>query len=270
MSSCNTAKLYTTKIAYQSIRTTEYHESTPEEAQIVVGYGFTGTGKLVVTVHNRTDEVMIIDQTRSFFVDTDGKSYSYYDPTIKTKTITDISSSTSGASVNLGSVAGLFGVGGMLGRALSGVNVGGSDTYGQSVSNTTYIADYPQYSLGPKGVGILNKYYPVTHVGSTYLKQEERPFNVSTENDSPYRFSVCITYSLDGGTTYEKLITDFYVNSQIIESVNEYGRVNKALRQLYIDKPDALYEPCWILYFVSNVSDKAVDVKSKGILLDYK
>ncbi|MBR5843705.1 MAG: hypothetical protein IKY75_03895 [Bacteroidaceae bacterium] len=270
--SCSTAKLSTTKVAYQSIRTTEFHETIPEDAVISVGYGFTPKGEIVVAVRNNTDEVMIIDQTKSFLVDTDGKSYSYYDPTVRTTTTTDISSSTSGASVNLGSVARAFGVGGILGGALSGVNVGGSDTYGQSISNTTYIADLPQVTLGPKGVGVMSKNFSVSNVGTYHLKNAVQSFNVDNPKESPYRFSVCVTYSVDNGVTYDKIVTDFFVNSQIVENVNEHGRVNKALQQLYLDKPEALYEPCYILYFVNNIPSQAgvKDVKQEGSLKDYK
>ena len=274
LASCSSYRLATTKVAYQSIRTTEYHDAISDDAKIAVGYEFTTDGYLIVAVHNRTDEVMTIDNTKSFFVDTDGHSTSYYDPTVRTTTVTDISSSTTGASVNLGSLARAVGIGGIVGGVLSGVNIGESDTNGQSISKATYIADLPQVSLAPRGTGIMAKEFGVTGVGKDALKGAVNSFNATSPQASPYRFSVCVTYSLDGGNTYEKIVTDFYVNAQIIENVREYGHVNDALKQLYLNKPDALYEPCWFLHFVNNISSEhkhnVFDIKQEGALMDCK
>ena len=130
LSSCSSQKLNVTGVGYQSIRTEFAQEPVPEDAKIEVTYFFDTDGSIVPRVKNLTDQVMTIDQTLSFFINTDGRSTSYYDPTVRTTTTTDYASNTTGASVNLGAVAGAFGVGGIVGGVLSGINVGESNTGG--------------------------------------------------------------------------------------------------------------------------------------------
>lgn len=272
MSSCGSQKLITSKVAYQSVRTTEYHEKVPENAKIAVVYAITPQGKLTVNVFNKTTDVMIIDQTLSFFVDTDGKSYSYYDPTVRTTTNTSTTSSTEGASVNLGAIGRAVGIGGPLGSLLGGINVGGAETVGSSVSNTTYFADQPQIALGPGGSGVMSDYFPISNWGENYLNNVQNSFVAELDAESPSRFSVCIAYSVDGGNTFEKLVTKFYVNSQIIKLVRNQGEVNDALQDVYRTKPDALYEPCWLLYFENNInsSRNVYDSRFCGTLIDFQ
>lgn len=272
MLSCGSQKLVTNKVAYQSVRTTKYYEKVPGNAKIAVAYAITPQGELIVNVFNKTAEVMIIDQTLSFFVDTDGKSYSYYDPTIRTTTNTSTTSSTEGASVNLGAIGRTFGIGGTLGSLLGGVNVGGAETVGSSVSNTTYFADQPQIALGPGGSGVMSDYFSISNWGENYLNNVQNSFVAETDTESPSRFSVCIAYSIDGGDTFEKLVTKFYVNSQIIKLVKNHGEVNNALQDVYRSKPDALYEPCWLLYFGNNINNyrNVYDSRFCGTLIDFK
>lgn len=138
LASCS-SKLTTNHVAYQSVRTKHAQPTVsspiPDEAKIEVAYTISENGALTAIVYNRTSEIMVIDQTKSFFVNSDGKSTSYYDPTIRTTSITDMSSTSNGASVNLGSIAGALGVGGILGQVANGINVGGSNTAG----SITYI-----------------------------------------------------------------------------------------------------------------------------------
>lgn len=253
LSSCSSSnKLLTTKIAYQSIRTKQINEQS-ENSKIALGYAITEFGELVVAVRNLTSEIMIIDQTKSFFVNTDGNSMSYYDPTIRTKSVTDISSSTDGASVNLGAIAGALGIGGPIGTLASGINVGGSETSGTSTTRTDYIADTPQVSLGPKGSTILSKHFKVSGIGKDALSYSNAVMpNISLYN-MPETFSVCISYSIDNGETYKKIVTDFYKNSEIVIPVTENGILNDSLRKIFTLKSDAINEKCWILHFVNNI-----------------
>lgn len=268
LSSCASGTLITSSVSYQSIRTT-YRQTNeiPDDAEILLVYGFSSTGDITPIVFNRTSEIMIIDQTMSFFVNTDGVSTSYYDPTVRTTTTTDISSSTSGASVNLGAVGGALGIGGTLGSILNGVNVGGSGTTGTSTSNTTYFADQPRISLAPKSKGAMSKVYNITGLGNgTWLSSNVTNTNL-TANNATRKFSVCISYSIDGGNTFKKIVTDFFVNSEINVPVIQKGIVNDALRKVYAAKPDALYEPCWILRFNNNLEDAS---RVQGLLCDYQ
>lgn len=269
LSSCSSGTLVTSSVAYQSIRTTFRQPSEiPDDAEILVIYGFSKTGQIIPVVHNRTSEIMIIDQTMSFFVNTDGQSTSYYDPTVRTKTTTDLSSSTSGASVNLGAIGGALGIGGTLGSILNGVNVGGSGTSGTSTSNTTYFADQPRISLAPKSKGAMSKTFDVSGIGTGSWRSTSGVSTGLTANSSGSKFSVCISYSLDGGNTFKKIVTDFFVNLQINVPVAQRGFVNDALRKVYVAKPDALNEPCWLMYFNNNVG--GYDSRVQGLLCDYQ
>ena len=269
ISSCASTKLATTAVAYQSVRTEQYKEEVPNDAHILVAYGISADGELMVTIKNLTDEVMIIDQTKTFFVNTDGMSVSYYDPTVITTSVTDMSSSTTGASVNLGAIGGALGIGGTLGGLLGGINVGGSETGGTSFTTTTMKADLPQYSLGPKGMGTLSKHFSVTGIGRSSLSYARIQSVVYTRSNADKKFSVCVTYSVDGGKTFDKIVTPLYLNAQVVCPVGKHGKVNDALRNVLTQKPDALNESWWLLYSVNNVSLEN-DHIMRGALIDFK
>lgn len=273
MASCSSTKLATNSVAYQSI-TTKHAQPTqtspiPEDAKIAVGYMISSDGNLTAVVYNRTSEIMIIDQTMSFFVNSNGTSTSYYDPTVRTTSTTDLSSTNKGASVNLGSIAGALGIGGVVGQLANGINVSGSGTSGQALTNTTYVADQPRISLSPKSNGAMSKIFNIAGIGKAALKQSIGIFSRLNENESYCRFSVCISYSLDGGNTFDKIVTEFYADSKVIVHVANHGKVNEALRQVYTSKPDALSEPWWMLYFANNM-DLGNDCMVQGVLFDYQ
>lgn len=264
--SCANLYLKTSSVAYQSIRTTFRQpdiQNIPDNVKIILSYRITNEGKLLVDVKNNTSEIMIIDQTNSFFIN-NGQSISYYDPTVKTST--DLASSAKGASVNLGALGKAVGIGGVVGKALSGVNVGGSNTTG--TSNTTIIADQPRVSLGPKGNITMSKAFQINGIGKDYFLRHTDEFaGAFTKDNSICTFSVCISYSVDGGNTFQKNVTDFYVNSMIISPVKKHGAVNDALRTIYQKKTDALRENLWILYFNNNYCYKNI---LEGGLFDYQ
>ncbi len=85
----------------------------------------------VIKVKNKTMKTIYIDLANTFLVKGE-ESFAYYVPgeTVNTR------GSTSGASVNLGSVTSALGVGGIVGTLASGTNVGGSSS--SSSTNVTY------------------------------------------------------------------------------------------------------------------------------------
>lgn len=269
--SCGSYKISTTSIAYQSVRTINSQPTQenpiPNNAKIAVAYAISAAGELTAIVYNRTDEIMTIDQTRSFFVNSNGVSTSYYDPTIRTTSRTDVSSTSTGGSVNLGAIAGAFGIGGTIGQIANGINLGGSETQGASVTNTTYIADQPQVALAPHSNGAMSKTFTIYNIGKGLDGSRTVLPNIAQEQ-SYCKFSVCISYSLDNGATYDKIVTNFYANSKIIIPIEETESTNEALREIYISKPDAINEYWWLLKFNSNVSGDTERVQ--GILYDYK
>lgn len=238
-------------VGYRSVRTTVHKEDIPDDSSIITIFKINEGGGLTVIVSNQTDEIMLIDQTRSFLVDTDGVSQSYYDPTVRTQTVTDMSQQTQGASVNLGAVSSLLGVKGKVGGLLNGINVGGSTTTGSAMSTTTYFADQPQIALGPHGTGAMSKNFLIKNISGQNLKYTTLTDERYTSKNSPLKFSVCISYSLDDGETYNKIVTDFYVNSQIYIPVSSQSEVNTALRAILSRKSDAVTEPWGVFYFYS-------------------
>ena len=269
--SCSSGRLVTTSVAYQSIRTTTPQPTKespiPQDAKIAVAYSISPTGELTVIVYNKTSEIMTIDQTKSFFVNSSGKSISYYDPTVRTESVTDLKSSTNGVSVNLGAVANVLGVGGVAGRLAQGINVGGAGTSGTSTTQTVTFADQPRISLGPYGSGTMSKVFIEPQVGSAFLKQAGQQSYVSlSSKDSYCKFRVCISYSLDGEQTFDTITTDFYANSCVVAPVQSKGRVNDALRSVLSSKTDALNEYWYMLYFNSQLGS----YMHQGLLFDYK
>lgn len=273
VTSCGSTKLTTSSVGYQSVRTLHAQPTQaspiPNDAKIAVAYTIGSDGALTAVVFNRTSEIMTIDQTKSFFVNSNGKSVSYYDPTVRTTSVTDMSSVTKGASVNLGSIAGALGIGGTIGQLAGGINLGGSGTTGTAETSTTYVADLPQVSLAPHSNGAMSKSFRVIGLGTSSLDGNAVNQPSLTKEQSYCRFSVCISYSIDGGQTFEKIVTEFYANSKIIVPVNKYGKVNDALRQVYQSKQDAINEYWWLLIFNYNIS-KGYNKRVQGILYDYK
>ena len=269
LASCGTVgQLVTNAVAYQSVHSTRHCIEIPDDATVAVGYSITDNGEIIAVVRNLTDEILIIDQTKSFFVNSDGLSTSYYDPTVHTTSTTSINSETAGASVNLGAIGSALGIGGPIGSLLSGVNVGGSNTVGASTSNTIYFADQPQIALAPKSHGAMSKNFQIKGIGKNSLNISNPTNMIYTPQNSPCKFSVCISYSVDGGATFEKLVTDFYLNALIVSPVAQHGKVNDALRAIYADKPDAINEPWWMVHAVNNyLQDNGV---AQGIIIDFQ
>lgn len=267
LASCSSKELITKSVAYQSVRPVNYKAQAPDDAEIILGYKISNEGELTVAVKNNTSEIMIIDQTKSFLVNSDGQSISYYDPTVRVESNTNSTSSSKGGSVNLGAVAGVFGIGGKLGMLANGINVGGSNTDGFSTTNTTYFADQPQISLGPKGEGAMSKTFKIKALGYDNLQLTSDMVDSYTPDNSYCKFSVCISYSIDGGKTFDKIVTDFYSNSRIVRTVKQYGKVNDALRSVLMSKTDALLETWGLLYFNSTLP--AYWYRST-LMIDYK
>lgn len=271
LTSCYTQN--TLSVAYQSVRTHHAQPTKerpiPDEAKIAVAYTISNKGELTAIVYNRTSEIMTIDQTKSFFVNSDGKSTSYYDPTIRTESTTNMSSSSKGASINLGSIAGALGIGGIVGSLANGINVGGSGTSGNSVTNTTYFSDLPQVSIAPHGNGAMSKVFNISGLGR-YVVYEQNviPMPMLNEEQSYCKFSVCISYSFDNGQTYDKIVTNFYANSKLVMQVPKRGHVNEQLQKIYSSKPDAVNENLWILNFNTQYHCSNTGY-AYGILFDY-
>lgn len=275
---CSPTKLTVSSVSYQSVRNEKFDipAKAPKGASIMVKHSIDTNGTLNVYVTNLTDKVMIIDRTLSFFVNSDGRSNAYYDPTIKTSTQTDATSSTSAVGVNLGAVASAVGVGGAVGRALSGITVGESDTGGTSVTNTTYTIDQPTVAIGPRGQVNMSREFKVDGVGKSFLHdledkvptKENYVLRADNMYDAVSHFSVTITYSIDGGKTFDTITSKYYTDAILTSFVKTKGKTNEPLRDIYAKEPNAINKGWFMFYFNTNVD--SLNTYYNDNLVDYK
>lgn len=255
---CTSGKLSVNYVSYQSLRTDfAQPEKIANDAKIAVEYFFNSSGKMQPVVYNLTSDILIIDQTKSFVIKPDGSSVSYYDPTVRTSTTGTYSSETSGNSFNLGGITAALGIGGPLGALASATSVGSSHTDGTIRQNTISISDQPYVHIGPKGCIAMSKAYTIAGIGSS--SQSRGNIIDVSDRDSNVKFSVCITYSLDDGNTYNKLVTHFYESSNITIPVNN-KKVSTAFYEIYKLKPDALAENMYLFKMPNNIKVVTRDV----------
>lgn len=259
--SCSTAKkLQTTKVCYQSVQNLRPDlQPIPETAKIITIYTISDTGGLNIIVKNNTSGIIVVDKTKSFFISPDGTATSLYDPTIKTTTVTDLSSSTTGSNVNLGAVASALGIGGPVGTLMSGINVGESSTSGTSVTNTSYSADIPKVAIGPKGAVVIASKLMISGVGKSSLSDIDATIKPTLSKYEAVKFSTSIYYSTDDERTYDQLTSNFATNSLLVVPILQDGKVNTALTEIFRHKPDALTEPWYLFYFHNNLYSNRAD-----------
>lgn len=261
ISGCSTSgNLLVNSVSYQSIRTDfAQPKSFPNDAKIAVEYFFNSKGEMQPVIYNLTSEIITVDQTKSFVIKPDGSSISYYDPTVHTSTTGSYDSKTSGTSFNLGGVAAALGIGGPLGALASATTVGSSNTNGVIRQNTVTRTDQPLVHIGPKGNMAMSKAYKIDEIGVVSLYNKYVDIIDIAPKKAGIRFSVCVTYSLDGGANYNKLITNFYVSSLISVPVKN-KKVSDAFYKIYELKPDALAENMYIFTIPNNIETKTTDI----------
>lgn len=258
LGSCSSGKLAISSVGYQSVRTTfAQPQKIPENAKIAVEYFINPQGEVLAIVYNLTDEIVTIDQTNSFLINTNGQSLTYYDPTVRTTTSGNFNAETSSTSFNLGSISNIFGIGGPLGNLLNATSIGNANTSGSFRSNTVSVTDQPQVRIGPKGNMVMSKQFKITGIGKDHLKSNTNTFTDCTSDNSPIRFSICISYSFEG-EPLKKLVTNFYVNSVLVESCNK-GKVDDSFRKIYNAKSDALVEPSFMFVINTNLPTKPIE-----------
>lgn len=282
LTSCKTFNLDISSVGYQSVRTTfAQPDKIPDDAKIAIEYFINERGEVLAVVYNLSDEIITINQTKSFLIDTNGQSISYYDPTVRSTTSGDFESGTAGATFNLGAISNIFGIGGPLGNLLNSTTVGGARTSGSFSSNTVTVTDQPEVRIGPKGRMVMSKQFGVTGIGRQYLTPDANSFPDCLPAESPLKFSVCVSYALEDGVE-KKLVTDFYVNSTIVISDNPW-KTNDAFHRIYKSKSDALAEPSFMFIINTNFHesskmerwgelhlDKVFDAYVHGSLIDYQ
>ncbi len=259
LGSCSTSgKLQVAEVNYQSLRT-EYAQplKVPETAKIAVEYFFNDKGEMQPVVYNLSKEIMIVDQTKSFVIMPNGQSVSYYDPNIYTTSTGTFESTTKNQTFNLGAIANALGIGGVAGSLMGGVTAGVSNTDGIIRQNSVSRIDQPMVNIGPQGSIAMSKAYRIEGIGDSGLGNSNY---IDVElGQAPVKFSICISYSIDEGKTFEKLITKIYINSNINEKVTD-KKISKAFNNIYARKPDALVENLFMFLVPNNIKRSTSDI----------
>ncbi|MBQ9671270.1 MAG: hypothetical protein IJV34_00270 [Prevotella sp.] len=158
-----------------------------------------------VQIYNKTDQIVYIDLGSTFRIMKDGSSKVYYDNSQTTIN----KGNGSGASINLGAIAGATGIGGAVGTLANGVNVGGvSNSSVSKVYAKQQIIAIPPHGKMPlekdQREWISNSKSEVVFEGERFYckaKKEEMPKRGEkifyNESDSPYHADYVITYSKD-------------------------------------------------------------------------
>lgn len=273
LASCGSGKLTTSSVAYQSVRTRHAQPTQsspiPDEAKIVVAYSISESGALTAIVYNRTSETMTIDQTMSLFINSNGQSIPYFAPAVGTTSTTSRQSVTKRRPANISATSKPIDRNGTAGKAHSSIDLRDTGMTGIATTNYTYMAYQPRVTIAPNSKGALSKAFKINGIGKNGLKAGEASSVSLNEGESYCRFSVCISYSLDNGETFDKITTNFYANSKLIVPVTQEGKVNEALRKIYQTKQDAINEYWWLLHFNSNIPTGYND-RVQGVLYDYK
>lgn len=155
---------------------------------------------IIFTVTNRTGRTIYIDLGNTFLT-VGGYSKPYYIPGAQSTT----STTSKGASVNLGAVAGALGAGGAVSTLASGINVGGGNS--TSSNNVVFsqrvvaIAPFSKFSLEQQSMQD-NDFLFVTKLygtGEVLIYTPERLFQGHpikyTEQTSPSKISFFLSYS---------------------------------------------------------------------------
>lgn len=241
LSSCVTRYNPNTGVTYRSLRPTviiDESKNPIEDASIAVYTIFDTYGNLNVVVQNLTDDILTIDQTKSFVETPDKQSLPYYDSTIRTHTSSSSVSQGKGMSFNLGGIANVLGVGGVGGALMSSINVGGSASSTVGSTYTEVLADMPQVSIGPRGKMAMSKNFNFGLPSGNFAS--------ATPETSPYTFSVIISYSFDNGKSFDTITSDFYSSGAMYQNVYK-GHTNEAVREILSKKPNATLEPWYMI-----------------------
>lgn len=167
--------------------------------------------KFAIVIKNKTSRMIYIDKAACFGNSSDGKTKTYFDPT--EYTVTEGGNSSTGASVNLGSVADALGVGGVVGTLAGGVTVGGNK--GKATITTTTQRDNRILTIPPQASVTLSEDKAIKHpsdkrkyiITGSYEYHSLDPFSDSlskkephikySEENCPQTIKYMVTYSFD-------------------------------------------------------------------------
>lgn len=172
-----------------------------------------------INLTNKTDKTIYIDKGNSFRIYNNGEYHCYYDNTEQT---TVNLGGGNGASIGLGSIAGVLGIGGAVGQLASGVSIGGGSNHSTSktYSQQRILAIPPHANVNltedrwvqtKKGNLLSSSEYDLIEESETfdyeYVKSSDLGLKRGmvrlgenlcySEDNSPYTKQYIITYSSD-------------------------------------------------------------------------
>ncbi|MDE6525771.1 MAG: hypothetical protein K2L75_00825 [Muribaculaceae bacterium] len=259
LSASCTHKLHVPAITYHSLRTEKNLDplNVPDHTKIMVQYNLNKDQQLEVFVSNLTDEVMHIDQMSSFYIDPFGRSTSYYDPTVTTTSTISMQSTSSGIGVNAGAIGSFLGIRGPLSGLLNGINLSSGQSSGLAETLSTAKMDLPVVSLAPKSTIKMSKDFVVVNGFDEFSPKD---FDYKT---GPLKFSVCTSYFFEDESKKDKIVTNLYLSGFRKEVVRGTGNLNDALRRIYKDKPNCLFEPWYRIHFINNIAYEKSKIEFK-------
>jgi hypothetical protein len=203
-----------------------------------------------VKIKNKTSHTIYIDLGNTFLI-RNGDAQAYYIPSATSTT----TGKSNGASVNVGAMAGAVGIGGGLGQALGGLNVGGGNS--SESTNVTYsqrIIAIPPMSarqLAAQDVfasSLINRsdndiYYHQNKNGERnvfyLLNMPVGQKDSYTEEDTQYKFSFFVSYSTtEDCAKAANLKADFYVNN--IYGINDVCQ-SQSWVKINLPEPSNMY-----------------------------
>lgn len=196
-----------------------------------------------VKVRNKTNRTIFIDLGNTFITRGE-EAQAYYAPTATSV----ISSSTNGASVNMGALAGAMGIGGSLGKLANGVTVGGANTSGTTTTEFAQrVISIPPMStktLSPMLLYTLGSRFPLFNAQPWY--DDVRLFAGIkglmagdvihwNEDNSPAKFSFFISYSnSEGLESLSTIATHLFVSEMLGIGKKAFNPVLKYYKHLGI------------------------------------
>ena len=196
---------------------------------------------LQISIQNKTNKTIYIDLGNTF-INRGTEGMAYYIPTATSST----HGKNGGVGVNVGSVTGTLGIGGIVGGIANGVNVGGGSS--SSETTTTYsqriiaISPLSQKYLEIVSLFPINSHYNeclhvVGNIKSSRVNIKSQDIKIGenvvfNEENSPINFSFYTIYSFNEDTSHSfSLHANFYVNQLI--GVHRFPSANGA----YVSKP---------------------------------
>lgn len=216
-----------------------YHMSYVEE-----------NNKFVIMIKNKSTRVIYVDKASCFGSSSLGSIKTFYDA--QEYTVTEGGDSGKGASVNLGSVADAFGVGGTVGALASGINVGGEKSKFKSLTTTHKdnqiltippgasvalsqdgIKDHPTEK---KKVIITGSYEFIDTRDFSTMVSKTAPTKLFNEENSPVTWNYMITYSFNKNLT-QCYMTNFGVYIKGLFLIDDAKGSAEAIQKIKAGSP---------------------------------